>query len=206
MAQDRATPLVEGVEMPAPGIWKVDPTHAEVSFVGRHFMLTKVRGSFTNVDGEVRIAHRPEDSTVSATIEMASVHSGDQTRDASLRSSNFFDVDKFPHATYKSTRITWDGTSGQLSGDLTIKDVTAPITLEVTYLGHTRDPWGNDRASFQAEGHINRENWGLTWNQLLESGGMMVSKEIELELNLELILHPGSIGVTAPVEASVNLK
>ena len=188
MTQTAATRVVNGNELPAPGVWTVDPHHAEVGFVGRHFMMTKVRGRFTAVNGEVRIADRPEDSSVAATIEMASVFSGDDARDENLRSPDLFDVERYPEARFTSTEISWSGTQGEMTGELTIKDVTRPVTLQVSYVGHASDPWGNDRAGFEAHGRIDRENWGLTWNMLLESGGLMISKEIDLEIHLELVL------------------
>lgn len=178
---------VDGVRLPAPGIWKVDPGHAEVAFVGRHFMLTKVRGRFTAVEAEIGIGERPEDSRVTAVIDMASVDSGDGTRDDHLRSPDFFDVERFPRATYRSTSVTWSGTSGTMRGELTIKDVTRPVTLTVDYLGYVRDPWGNDRTVFSASGKVDREDWGLTWNMALETGGIVVSKEIELSFELEAV-------------------
>lgn len=181
---------INGVELPAPGRWKVDPGHAEVGFVGRHFMLTKVRGRFTSVEASVRIAENLEESRVEAVIDMASVDSGDKARDDHLRSADFFDVERYPTATFRSTRVAWDGRHGTITGDLTIKDVTRPVTLDVDYLGYTRDPWHNDRAVFSARGKINREDWGLTWNMLLESGGMLVSKEIELVIEVETIREP----------------
>jgi len=181
------TRTVGGVELPAAGIWKVDPGHAEVGFVGRHFMLTKVRGRFTKVDATVEIGERPEDSKVSAVIDMASVDSGDQTRDDHLRSEDFFDVSNHPKAEFSSTSVTWNGTSGTLTGELTIKGVTRPVTLAVDYLGYARDPWDNDRTVFSARGKINREHWGLSWNMALETGGILVSKEIELALELEAV-------------------
>lgn len=190
MTKTAATRLVNGVELPAPGVWKVEPSHAEVGFVGRHFMLSKVRGHFTAVDGEAHIAERPENSSVTATIEMASVYSGDPTRDENLRSPDFFHVEEYPQATFASTEITWDGSRGQLTGELTIKDVTRSVTLQVSYLGHARDPWGNDRVGFEALGRIDRKDWGLTWNMLLESGGLMISEEIDLEIHLELVRTP----------------
>ncbi|MFI7019399.1 YceI family protein [Streptomyces sp. NPDC050164] len=189
MTDDTTTPtrVVDGVELPAAGAWKVDPGHAEVGFVGRHFMLTKVRGRFTGVDATVRIGDRPEDSRVTAVIDMASVDSGDRTRDDHLRSGDFFDVEKHPKATFESTSVAWDGKSGKMDGDLTIKGVTRPVSLAVDYLGYARDPWGNDRAVFSAHGKIDREDWGLTWNMALETGGILVSKEIELSLEIEAI-------------------
>ncbi len=184
-----ATRVIAGVELPAPGAWKVDPVHAEVGFVGRHFMLTKVRGRFTGVDATVTIAADPTASVVEATIDMASVASGDQARDDHLRSPDFFDVERWPTATFHSTEITWDGRRGTLTGDLTIKDVTRPVTLDVEYLGAVTDPWGGERAAFEATGRIDREDWGLTWNMLLEAGGVVVSKQIDLEFHVELVRH-----------------
>ncbi|MGW7408994.1 YceI family protein [Streptomyces sp. NPDC054833] len=189
MTESATTPtrLVDGVELPAAGTWKVDPGHAEVGFMGRHFMLTKVRGRFTGVDATVRIGERPEDSRVTAVIDMASVESGDRTRDDHLRSGDFFDTEKHPQAVFESTSVTWNGKSGTLDGNLTIKGVTHPVSLDVDYLGYARDPWGGDRTVFSASGKINREDWGLTWNMALETGGILVSKEIELSLEIEAV-------------------
>ncbi|MFF4544132.1 YceI family protein [Streptomyces sp. NPDC001406] len=189
MTESATTPtrLVDGAELPAAGTWKVDPGHAEVGFMGRHFMLTKVRGRFTGVDATVRIGERPEDSRVTAVIDMASVESGDRTRDDHLRSGDFFDAEKHPQAVFESTSVTWNGKSGRLDGILTIKGVTHPVSLDVDYLGYARDPWGGDRTVFSASGKINREDWGLTWNMALETGGILVSKEIELSLEIEAV-------------------
>lgn len=188
MTQTAATRIVNGVEVPVPGVWRIDPSHADVSFVGRHFMLTKVRGRFTEVDGEMHIADRPEDSSVKVTIEMASVYSGFDARDANLKSPDVFDVENYPQATFTSTDISWEGSHGEMTGDLTIKDETRAVTLQVSYLGHVSDPWGKERVGFEAHGCIDREDWGLTWTMALDSGGIMVSKEIDLELHLELVL------------------
>src|SRR5690349_8309142 len=128
------TRLVGDVVLPRAGTWAVDPGHAEVGFVGRHFMLTRVRGRFTGVTGAVEIAENPADSTVSVTIDMTTVDSGDNTRDTHLRSSELFDVDAYPTATFTSTEVTWDGQAGTVTGDLTIKGVTKPVTLDVGYL------------------------------------------------------------------------
>ncbi len=185
-----ATREVGGAELPATGLWKVDPGHAEVAFVGRHFLLTKVRGRFTGVDGEVHIGADPEASSVTVTIDMASVHSGDGTRDSHLRSADLFDVANHPTATFRSTAVAWDGTSGTLAGDLTIKGITKPVTLTVGYIGYAQDPWGSDRAVFSARGRINREDWGVSWNMPLARGGLLVSTEIDLELEVELIRQP----------------
>ena len=129
-------------------------------------------------------------SHVEVTIATASVSSGDQARDDHLKSPDFFDVEQYPQATYRSTSIAVNGTSGTMDGELTIKGVSRPVRLEVDYLGHAADPWGNDRAVFSARGKLNREDWGLTWNMLLDTGGLLVSKEITLELEVELIHQP----------------
>jgi polyisoprenoid-binding protein YceI len=182
-----ATRTIDGIELPAPGTWVVDPVHAEVGFVGRHFGLTKVRGRFTGVEGTVAIADDITDSTIDVTIDMTSVESGSADRDGHLRSADLFDVENFPTATFRSTAIDVAGTSGTITGDLTIKDVTRPVTLAVDFLGATRDPWDNDRAVFSANATINREDWGVKWNMVLEAGGLLVSKEIRLEIEAELI-------------------
>jgi polyisoprenoid-binding protein YceI len=185
-----AVRTINGVDVPAAGVWRIDPGHAEVGFVGRHFGLTKVRGRFTGVSGDAMIGDDVAASSVSVTIDMASVASGDQTRDDHLRSGDFFDVEQHPTATFRSTGVVADGASATLVGDLTIKGITRAVTLNVDYLGHARDPWDNDRAVFSASATINREDWGLTWNMLLEAGGLLVSKEIRLEIEVELIRQP----------------
>lgn len=177
--------------LPAPGRWKLDPGHADIGFWGRHFMLTKVRGRFTRVDATVVIDEDPTRSTVEAVIEMASVASGDQTRDDHLRSPDFFGVSSWPTAHFRSTEVVWDGVWGTIVGGLTIRDVTRPLALTVEFIGGLLDPWGNDRAVFSATGTLNREDWDLTWNMALDTGGLLVSKEVHLELHVELIRELG---------------
>jgi polyisoprenoid-binding protein YceI len=182
-----ATRTMQGVELPAAGTWTIDPGHAEVGFVGRHFGLTKVRGRFVGVSGTVTVADSIEASQISVDIEMASVNSGDQSRDDHLRSPDFFDVEHHPKGTFRSTAIDSSGATGTVSGDLTIKGVTHPVILHVEYLGHATDPWGGERTVFSAHATINREDWGLTWNMVLEAGGLLVSKDIRLEIEVELV-------------------
>jgi polyisoprenoid-binding protein YceI len=183
------TSVPQRVDLPAAGVWKIDPGHAHVGFVGRHFMVTKVRGRFTGVAGDIVVADDPAASSVSVEIEMASVDSGDRTRDDHLRSGDLFEVEKYPTATFRSTSVSWQGTTGTVSGDLTIKGVTRRVDLATTFEGQVRDPWGNERAIFSAHTRINREDFGVTWNMVLESGGLLVSKEITIELELEAILQ-----------------
>ena len=177
------------LDLPA-GVWTVDSGHTEVGFVGRHFGLTKVRGRFTGVDGTVTVGDDITTSQLEVVIAMASVSSGDQARDDHLRSGDFFDVERHPSATFRSTGIVVDGTQGSVAGELTIKGVTRAVTLDVEYLGHVVDHWGGERVVFSAAATINREDWGLTWNLLLEAGGLLVSKEIRLEIESELVRTP----------------
>lgn len=187
MTSTAAVRTVAGTEYPAAGRWTIDPGHAEVGFVGRHFGLTKVRGRFTGVTGHADIAEDITDSTLTVTIDTATVSSGDGTRDDHLRSADLFDVETYPQATFTSTVIAVDGPTGTVTGDLTIKDMTRPVTLDVDYVGHAHDPWGNDRAVFSASATIDREDWGLTWNMILDTGGLLVSKTIRLEIEVELV-------------------
>ncbi len=183
----QATRHLDGVEVPAAGTWAIDTGHTEAAFIGRHFLLTKVRGRFANIEGTITIGDDPNASSVEVAIDMTSVQSGDQARDDHLRSADFFDVEQFPSARFSTTSVTWTGTHGEMQGDLTIRDVTRSVTLTVEYLGHVVDPWDNDRAVFSASGRLDREDWGLTWNMPLANGGLVVSKKIELELNIEAI-------------------
>jgi polyisoprenoid-binding protein YceI len=182
------TRVVVGVELPAPAVWEIDPGHADVAFTGRHFMVTKVRGRFTDVSGAVTVAENMNDSHVDVIIGMASVESGSAARDEHLRSAELFDVQKYPQATFRSTRVDWNGTGGVVLGDLTIHGVTRQVPLEVTFEGYVRDPWGGDRAIFSAHTKVNREDFGVTWNMALEAGGVLVSKDITIDIQIETVL------------------
>lgn len=189
---DRPVREVGGVAYPVPGTWRIDPGHAEVAFTGRHFMLTKIRGRFTGVTGEIRFAEGLADSQVEVVIDMASVDSGDPARDEHLRSADQFDVTRFPTATFRSTRVGWDGgTIGKVEGDLTIHGVTRTVVLDVDYRGYVRDPWGNDRAVFSAATRLNREDFGITWNMVLDTGGLLVSRDIDIAIELEAVREAG---------------
>jgi polyisoprenoid-binding protein YceI len=185
-----ATRLIDGAELPAPGRWQIDPGHAEVAFIGRHFMLTRVRGRFAGVTGAIHVAEVPDESTAEVTIDMASVDSGSEARDEHLRSADFFDAEHHPTATFSGRAAGWQGARGRLEGELTIRGVPRPVTLDAEYLGHVADPWGGQRAIFTAAGTVNREDWGLTWNLPLDGGGLVVSKEIRIEIDLEAVLEP----------------
>ena len=183
------TRTIDGRVLPAPGAWEIDPGHTDVAFIGRHFMLTKVRGRFTDVIGTVVIAPNLDDSKVDVTINMSSVESGSEARDTHVKSAELFDVDQFPTATFRSTTVEWRGASGTVHGDLTIHGVTRNVPLAVTFEGHARDPWGGDRGMFSAKTKVNREDFGITWNVALEAGGLLVSKEIQIEIDLETVLN-----------------
>lgn len=184
------TRMADGAELPAPGRWQIDPGHTELAFIGRHFMLTKVRGRFTGVSGAIQVTEEPGDSTAEITIDMTSVDSGSQARDEHLRSPDFFDTARHPEAAFAGRAARWQGTRGQLEGELTIRGITRPVTLQAEYLGHAADPWGGHRAVFSAAGTVNREDWGLTWNLALDGGGLLVSREIRIEIELEAVLQP----------------
>lgn len=184
-----ASRIIGGNTLPAPGTWNIDPGHTDVAFTGRHFMVTKVRGRFTGVTGAVNIAESMSDSTVSVTIDMATVESGSHDRDEHMRSADLFDVANYPTATFTSTHVDWRETHGTVTGDLTIHGVTRQVPLDVTFEGYIRDPWGFDRAIFSARTKVNREDFGMTWNVALEAGGVLVSKEVTIEINLETVLN-----------------
>lgn len=171
-----------------PGTWNVDPSHSTVGFTARHLMVTKVRGRFSAFGGSLTIADEPLASSVSATVEMSSVSTGDDGRDGHLRSADFFDVEQFPTMSFQSTSIEADGDDEYLlHGHLTIKGVTKPVTFELEFDGVATDPWGNTKAGFTAETEINRKDWGLEWNVALEAGGVLVSEKIKLQLDIQAV-------------------
>src|SRR5215472_16277888 len=132
--------VIGATELPAPGRWQIDAGHTELAFIGRHFMLTKVRGRFTALSGAIRIAEDPRDSTAEVTIDMASVDSGSEARDEHLRSADFFDAANYPTATFSGSAARWHGAHGRLTGELTIRDITRPVILDVEFSGYAADP------------------------------------------------------------------
>lgn len=187
MTAAATTTDVRSPQAPAPGRWQIDPGHAQVGFLGRHLQLTKVRGRFRDVSGEITVAEPPADSEVAVTIDMASVESGNPTRDDHLRSADLFDVERYPTATFRGRLGAWDGARGQVVGELTIKDVTRRVVLDTAFHGAVTDPWGAERIVFSATADIDREDWGITWNMALEAGGLLVSKRIRLEVDVEAV-------------------
>jgi polyisoprenoid-binding protein YceI len=177
----------------APGEYVLDPSHTHVGFLARHLVVTKVRGTFEKVEAKITVGDDLATSGVEATIDVASLTSSDEKRDGHLRSADFFDVEKYPTMTFRSTGVEIAaGGHFALTGDLTIRDQTHPLTLDVEYLGAEKTPWGTSVAVVSASAEIDREQWGLTWNVPLESGGVLVSKKIQLEIEAELVQAPAA--------------
>lgn len=165
--------------------WNLDTTHTDVIFAAKHMMVTTVRGKFATVAGSVQLdPENPTGSSGSFTVAAASLNTGVEQRDGHLRSADFFDAENHPEITFVSTGVTAKGDHYAVAGDLTIRGVTKPITLDVEFLGLYTGMSGARRAGFHATGKINREDWGLTWNMGLEAGGWLVGKEIKLEIDL----------------------
>lgn len=180
--------VVDGRPVPAAGTWTLDASHSSVGFVTRHLMVSKVRGQFTEYSADLVIAERPEDSRVDVTIQVASITTGDAQRDGHLTSPDFFDVEQYPTITFRTTKVTpTSETDWQVEGELTVRDVTKPVTLAVEFAGVESDPWGNTRAGFSARTEIDREDYGLTWNQPLAGGGVLVGKKITIEIEVEAV-------------------
>jgi polyisoprenoid-binding protein YceI len=173
----------------ASGVWEIDPSHSNVEFVARH-LLSKVRGRFTGFEGAITIDDDPSRSSVEATIDAASVDTHNADRDAHLRSPDFLDVERFPKLSFRSTAVAEDGAgSYRVDGDLAIRGVTRPVTLELEYLGWSDDPWGGKRAGFSATTEIDRHDFGATWNLAVETGGVVVGRKVRIELEIEAVLQ-----------------
>ena len=170
------------------GTFVLDPTHTTFSFVTRHAMVTKVRGSFEKFEGQAIVdGSSPETSSLSVNIDVASVTTRNVDRDAHLRSADFFDVERFPNMVFVSTNIAVDGDTVEVTGDLTIKDVTNSVTFPLEYQGSAKDPFGNTRVGFEGSVQVLRSDFGLTWNAALETGGFLVSDKVTLELEFSAI-------------------
>jgi len=175
-----ATPITHGT-------WTVDPSHSSVTFVARHLMVSKVRGSFGSFAGTITIADDLLASKVEATVDVASVTTGDSGRDEHLRSGDFFELEQFPTWSLVSTGLRADGDDYVMTADLTIKGVTRPVEFEVEFEGMATDPWGNVKAGFEAKTEINRTDFGLTWNAALEAGGVLVGEKVKIELDIQAV-------------------
>jgi polyisoprenoid-binding protein YceI len=177
--------------------WTIDPAHSEINFSVRHMMISTVRGQFQKLTGTVNFDEMtPAHTTVDVQIEAASVNTKEAQRDGHLKSPDFFDVAKYPYLTFKSKRVeARDSHHARLVGDLTIRNVTKDVALDVEYAGQAKSPWGTTSAGFSAQTKINREDWGLTWNQALETGGVLVGKDITISIEVEIIKQPEAVPV-----------
>jgi polyisoprenoid-binding protein YceI len=173
---------------PTTTTWKIDPSHSTVEFSAKHMMFTTVKGRFGDVEGTITVAGTtPDTASVEATMKAASIDTRTEQRDQHLRSADFLDAENFPTVTFKSTKIEGPKDNFTMTGDLTIRGTTRPVTLDVTYEGAGKDPWGNDRMGFSATGKIDRRDFGLTWNQALETGGILVSNDIKIQIDAQVI-------------------
>jgi len=180
---------INGIALPPAGSYAFDTSHTTVGFVARH-MLSKVRGRFTVFDGQVKVGQAIEDSSVSVEITADSVTTDNEQRDGHLRGSDFFEIETYPTITFNSTAIRpLEGNRFELDGDLTIKGISRPVTLDAEFLGHGPGMQGGTVAAFSASVTVNREDWDLTWNMAVETGGLLVGKQVELVIDAELILE-----------------
>ena len=173
----------------ATGTYTIDPAHSRIGFVARHAMVTKVRGSFTEFTGSGSFdEENPANSQLQLTIQANSIDTGNADRDGHLRSNDFFDMETFPEITFASTGVAKTGDDTfEVTGDLTIKGVTRPVTVEFDYTGTAVDPYGNTRLGLEGRTTVNRKDWGVNWNTALEAGGVLVSEKVTLEFDVSAI-------------------
>jgi polyisoprenoid-binding protein YceI len=168
--------------------WQIDPAHTQVEFAVKHMMITTVKGRFSDVTGEIRLDETNiANSRIDIEVNVASIDTREAQRDTHLRSGDFFDVEKFPKMTFRSTKIDGALDEFTLTGDLTIHGVTRPVTFDVTHEGRGKDPWGGERIGFSATGKIKRGDFGLTWNAALETGGFLVGDDVKISLDVEAV-------------------
>lgn len=187
MAAPQKLRTAEGPGLPATGTWEIDTAHSGVSFTVRHMVVGKTRGRFGTFSGAIEIREVPEQSSVAVSIDAASVDTRAADRDEHLRSPDFFDVANHPTLEFRSRSVEPSGVDWKVTGDLTIRGVTRPVVLDVEYIGAATDPWGNERAAFSASTEIDREAFGLLWNQALETGGVLVGKRAKVEIDVEAV-------------------
>lgn len=169
--------------------WKIDPAHSEILFKVKHLMITNVKGEFRSFNASViSDGNDFSNAEVNVEIDATSIFTNNESRDAHLKSADFFDVEKYPTITFKSTNVKEkDSDSFQLTGDLTIRDVTNPVVLDVDFGGTITDTYGNDKAGFSLSGKISRKEWGLNWNAALETGGVMVSDDVKINAEVQFV-------------------
>lgn len=166
------------------GSYTIDPSHTEIGFVARHAVVTKVRGKFLEFDGAFEVAENIADSSATVNIQVNSVTTGNDDRDGHLRTGDFFEVEKFPTISFRSTNVVAKGDVLEITGDLTVKDTTKAVTIPFEYNGSVTDPWGNTRVGFEGETVVERKDWGLEWNVPLNAGGLLVSEKVTLRFDV----------------------
>ena len=190
MADTTTSRTVDGPEYPAVGTYAIDVSHTRLGFAVRHMAVSKVRGGFTDFEGTLHIAEDPTDSTVSVTIQSASVDTHDENRDNHLRATDFFDVENHPTWTFTSTAIhPINATEWNVDGDLTIRGITKSVTLDTVLEGVVQDPYGNHRVGFSATTTIERDDFGVSFHGVMEAGGLVVGKKVEIHIEAEAVLQ-----------------
>jgi polyisoprenoid-binding protein YceI len=183
-----STRAVNGLTLPSTGTFVLDKSHTEVGFIARHLMVSKVRGRFTDFEGTIVVADDPSESSVEVIIQAASINTNDENRDKHVRTNDFLSTDEFPALTFRSTKVELSsGGDWKVNGDLTVRGVTRPIVLDVQFEGVIQDPWGNQRLGFTASGEIDRNDFGVSFNAVLETGGFVVSPKVKLEIEAEAV-------------------
>ena len=190
MSTDTAVREIDGVRLPQAGDWVIDPAHTSIEAVARHMVIAKVRGHFEEFSGSIHIDEDPTKSWAEVAIKAASINTNAPDRDAHLRSPDFLNADEYPELTFKSTKLSHKrGDRFEVVGDLTIRGETQPVTLEVEFGGVVTDPFGQTKALFSATTKLERETWGMNWNQALEAGGVLVSKSLDVEIDVQAVLQ-----------------
>jgi polyisoprenoid-binding protein YceI len=172
--------------------WNIDPAHTTIEFSAKHMLITTVKGRISDLRGAILVDEKnPSASHVEVEMDAKSLDTRSEQRDQHLRSGDFLDVEKWAHITFRSKKVegasTKPGSTFKVVGDLTVRDVTKEVTLDATYEGRGKDPWGGERVSFSADAKIDRRQWGLTWNAALETGGMLVSNDIKLHFEVQAV-------------------
>jgi polyisoprenoid-binding protein YceI len=171
------------------GTWAIDPIHSEVGFSVRHLMLSKVRGRFEKFEGEIVTTDEILETRATITVDLSSINTGNADRDNDLRSANYFEVDKYPTMTYRVLDLRSNSDRYVADGELTVKEHTNPVLLEVEFHGINQDPWGGTRAGLSATGEINRKDFGITFDMPMEGGGLVVGDKIKIDLEIEAVLQ-----------------
>lgn len=184
--------------------WTIDTSHSSINFSVRHMMISTARGSFGTFSGTVDINEaNPAQSSVNVEIDATSIDTRDEKRDAHLRSADFFDTETYPVITFTSTRVEpVDAAHGRIYGDLTIKGVTKEVVLDTEFIGQAKSPWGTTSFGFEAETKISRKDWGLNWNVALETGGFLVSDDIKISIQLEVVKTADEAATLETAEAA----